>query len=1392
MASRSYAVEGVRTEQVARRAAGARQQPAPADALLRLQSGAGNQAVGALLAGRLRGPGEQGRSDIDAALVAVRQSVEPDPTVVERGLRAAKAVGVPVDIDGAAAKPPASALAVSTTGFGSDRVPAKRPVAGPKPIPKRPPPPATATGRRTQPPGSSGAREPGPVAPAPAAVAGPADLRLQPPVRPTPIHPSADPAHAAVRGRIAGVGRNLRSHPPAASKAAEAQSAAVAPTHDLDGQAKAAKVERMDAQRPGSFDKRAFIEAVQKAVEAKSPKTLKEADDFTGSGKAGEVKNEVKGMVATGTADQSRDITTATAAPPDTSAAVPKPVTPMGPEVAPGPQPVSAAGAAPKPAPAEQTNLAAGPHQMSREMAEGGITDRQLANSNEPEFQQALADKNTAAAHAATAPAQYRAGEAAAIAAHRADAHAVTSAGIAGMASSKGAALSRLVAAKARTKTADEVKRAEVTGRIQAIYTAAETDVRAILARIDPEVDRSFEVGEQAARRAFETFVAQKMRAYKADRYSGWLGGYRWLRDKLRGMPSKVNEFYTAGRELYLKQMTGVISRIADIVGGALNSAKARIAIGKAQIAGYVRSLPNDLRRIGTSASKEIGERFAELEGEVDEKQQAVVDTLASKYVEARGALDERIEQLQEENKGLIDKAIGAIKKIINTIRELVAMLTGVLARAAAVIGDIIADPVGFLGNFVGAIKDGIGRFVTNIAEHLRKGLTSWLFGQLQEGGVELPDSFDIRGIVKMLASMFGLTWNFIRQRIARRIGEKAMAAVEGGVEIFRKLAAGGIGALWEMLVDKLGDLKQMIMDKIQDFIVTKVITAGVTWLISLLNPAAAFIKACKLIYDVVMWFVENAQRIKEFVETVLDSVTDVVRGNLGAVAEKVENALGQVVPMLIGLLANVLGLGGIGEKVRSIIAALRKPVTKAVDFLVTQGMRLAGPIIRGVANVGKKAKAKVSAAVATGKDWAKRKIVAGKEGLLRLLRRPFTADGKDHTLTVNPAGKILIASNGGLTMDVQNRGAQAAARASGRTDLLPTLAELNVLRLRHEAHFAAVRDSEVNDLDSRDPRNRTFLAAIDSVVDMVRGIWTAVGYSGHPDETHPVAPSGLGNVASHARQITPRPNLESEHVLPRRWLSNVFEHVAGLQPLSQRQYEQMTTILIHEGAAKLKTYGAEGDNIGLRNLLTGAEGIGNVGPAIVTRVDLTMTAIKADHRAQQRPGEPQPTRAAVSRAAAIQAGEVVRFARENSGAAVGRGADHEGSRALIARATALISDGGSLPKFASLLSKLTGRFSGWLADHSGSAPAPTRIQMSAVHARLVAEAERRNRENPLTEQQSGVLRLLGEGLTTGEISSRLSISGSAVGRRVRELFLRFGVNSRQLVVSAARDRGLL
>jgi hypothetical protein len=252
------------------------------------------------MAAKLKSPEGQAATDIDVALKEVRRD-EPAIDDVEKGLKAAKAAGVPVELEGP--KPPASALTVTKTGFGPGSVPAKKPVPPPKPVPAVSPlgkagaaKPKVGGGKGAVPgiaqiPGAAGgvaAVLPGPIT---------ADKLLQPPVPPTAVRPEEDPAFMQVKGSVKGFAQAKKAHPPAASKAKEAQDAALAPSDDVAGQAKAAKVDTMDAQPAGSFDKKAFIAAVKAAIEAKSPKSLEEADEYKESGKAGEVRGEVKGLV---------------------------------------------------------------------------------------------------------------------------------------------------------------------------------------------------------------------------------------------------------------------------------------------------------------------------------------------------------------------------------------------------------------------------------------------------------------------------------------------------------------------------------------------------------------------------------------------------------------------------------------------------------------------------------------------------------------------------------------------------------------------------------------------------------------------------------------------------------------------------------------------------------------------------------------------------------------------------------------------------------------------------------------------------------------------------------------------------------------------------------------
>ncbi|MEV0425874.1 hypothetical protein [Micromonospora sp. NPDC050495] len=749
--------------------------------------------------------------------------------------------------------------------------------------------------------------------------------------------PAADPKFAALKADVRGKQKLLAAHPPARSEAAKAQGAAKPPQDDKEAQGKAANAEKMNAAKPGEFDKAAFVRAVNEAIAAQAPKNLDEADKFGGSGKAEAVKGQVQGQVTDGKKASAGPIETTTKAPPDTSKAVEKPVTPLTADKPPGtPGTPDPAKAVPDKAPPEATDFSAGPKQVDQQMADAQVTEEQLARSNEPEFTGALKEKSAVEQHAATAPGQVRAAEARTLNGAKAAAGAAGAAAMTALATQRGKAGQSVGAGKEQAKSADEARRAAVTATLQKVFDATKKDVEDILSGLDKKVDEKFTTGEKAARDAFTAEHQRRMDEYKDRRYSGLLGKGRWLKDKFAGLPEEANQIFVTARKGYVDRMQQVISGVADLIGAELTRAKQRIAAGREQLQAEVKKLPADLRAIGQEAAGEFSGKFDDLTESVNNKGTELVQTLATKYNEALSAVDEEIAAEKEKNKGLVAKAVDAVAGVIKTILQLKDMLLGVLAKAAQAVMAIIKDPIGFLGNLVSAVGAGLRGFLANIGEHLKKGLVGWLTGAMAGAGLELPAKFDLRGIVMMIGSLLGLTWATIRGRIVQKgVPEPAMGAVEQSVPLVQKVQAQGLGGLWEEIQEKVGDLKANLFSKISEYLIPTILMAGITWIISLLNPASAFVRAVKMIIDFVSFIVNQGAQILEFVNSVLDAIVAIAGGGAGGVPALIEKALARSVPVLIGALAAILGIGGIAEKVKKFFQALSRPVMKAVDWVV-------------------------------------------------------------------------------------------------------------------------------------------------------------------------------------------------------------------------------------------------------------------------------------------------------------------------------------------------------------------------------------------------------------------------------------------------------------------------
>jgi hypothetical protein len=772
--------------------------------------------------------------------------------------------------------------------------------------------------------------------------------------------PESDPKFAASTGDVHGKQKLLAAHPPPAGEAAAGQAASLPPQDDKLAQGKAANAERMNAAQPGAFDKAAFVAAVNAAIAQQAPKNLDEADKFAGSGKANAVRAQVAGKVTAGKDQSASQIASTTKAPPDTSAAKDKPVTPLvadKPPAVPGaPNP---ANAVPDPAPPGATDFSAGPAAVDAQMADAEVTEDQLRKGNEPSFDAALAAKKDGEDHAKVAPGRLRTAESATLTGAKADARAVGAGAMAGMAADRRLAGTAVDSGKVGAKDADHGKRAQVTATLGKVFDATQRDVTAILDGLDKKVDDRFGAEEGTARAAFTAEHKRRMDAYKDARYSGLLGKGRWLKDKFAGLPEEANQIFVAARQGYVNRMQSVISSVADLIGTELGKAKARIAQGRTDLQNAVNTLPKDLQAIGREKAGEFSARFDELTSSVDAKGSELVQTLAGKYKDALGKVDEEIDAEKAKNKGLIDRAKDAIAGVIKTILELKAMLVGILAKAAGVVMAIIRDPVGFAGRLFDALGAGFRQFLANIGPHLSKGLVGWLLGAMAGVGFVMPARFDLRGIIMLVAGLLGLSWAAIRARVvAKGVPDQVMTTVERSVPLANKLQTGGVESVSDEIQGQVGDLRQNLLGNIAKFLIPTVIIAGITWLVSLLTPASAFAKAAKAIVDVLGFIVQRGAQILALVNAVLDAVIAIATGSGGGAPSLIERALALSIPVLIGFLAALLGLGNIAEKVKSIFQTITKPITKAVDLVITKIVNAGKAIWNKLkARVGKKGK---------------------------------------------------------------------------------------------------------------------------------------------------------------------------------------------------------------------------------------------------------------------------------------------------------------------------------------------------------------------------------------------------------------------------------------------------
>lgn len=368
------------------------------------------------------------------------------------------------------------------------------------------------------------------------------------------------------------------------------------------------------------------------------------------------------------------------------------------------------------------------------------------------------------------------------------------------------------------------------------------------------------------------------------------------------------------------------------------------------------------------------------------------------RIIEAFGAQIGRLVSFVAE---IIRIVIVGVLEIMNFPFDLIG---NIITRSMEAIEDIKNDPIGFLKNILHAIKQGFIQFFENILTHLVGGITGWLMSELEDANVPTLTDFSLQGVIAWVLEVLGVTMDAIWEKLADhpRIGPERVEQMKGAIDtlqgiwtFIQDVRERGMIAIWEKIKEQLSNLWGAVLSAVQGYIMEKIITQVTVKLMGMLDPTGimAVVNSCIAFYAAVQSFIKYLREMLEIVNSFVNGVADVARGNVSTAANYLENTMGGAMPVVIGFLANQVGLGGIGERIASILESIREMVDEALTWLVNMAVDTGIGMLDSMMAFGGS-------------------VVDAVMGYLGL-RKSFNVDGEGHSLYFRSGseGVLMVAS---------------------------------------------------------------------------------------------------------------------------------------------------------------------------------------------------------------------------------------------------------------------------------------------------------------------------------------------------------------------------------------------
>ncbi|MEM8528695.1 MAG: DUF4157 domain-containing protein, partial [Bacteroidota bacterium] len=292
------------------------------------------------------------------------------------------------------------------------------------------------------------------------------------------------------------------------------------------------------------------------------------------------------------------------------------------------------------------------------------------------------------------------------------------------------------------------------------------------------------------------------------------------------------------------------------------------------------------------------------------------------------------------------------LTKIFEVLLEImkfpVKIVQKIIANITKAFHSIKKDPIGFLLRLLGAVKEGFTKFFDNIGKHLLAGVTGWLFGQVAKAGITPPKDLSLGSILDLVMQILGLTVDKLWNLLAKKIGQKKVDKIKGGLDklkgvwlFVKDVMQNGIAAVWKYIKEKISNLWNIVLEEVKSWIITKIIEKVVTKLLSMLDPTGimAVVNGFMAFFKAIQSAIEYFKQMLEVVQSFTGGIAEIATGAISTAAKFLENALVKALPVAISFLANQVGLGNIGKKLKEIIGKIQGFIEKALNWLVDKAM---------------------------------------------------------------------------------------------------------------------------------------------------------------------------------------------------------------------------------------------------------------------------------------------------------------------------------------------------------------------------------------------------------------------------------------------------------------------